>query len=176
MRRLLNMVRVLSTGLSVWFSMSLAVAADIAIPLGWRVPTASELSDDWRRSDVERYSSVIGDFNGDGLPDKAMLLISEKDGGLGLFAFLATRSGRFQSYKLDVINEGSWIEVMGIALVSPGEFKTACGKGYFRCKNGEPPKLNLRRDAVDYFKSGSANSYFVWDSRAGKFRRYWMSD
>ncbi len=43
---------------------------------------------------------------------------------------------------------------MGVDVAKPGEYKTACGKGYFACAEGEPAILRLNRPAIDYFKFG----------------------
>ena len=65
---------------------------------------------------------------------------------------------------------------MGINTVKPGEYKTVCGKGYFKCEKGEPEVLKLKRPAIDYFKFQSANSFFFWDDKTGDFKRIWISD
>jgi hypothetical protein len=65
---------------------------------------------------------------------------------------------------------------MGIKSAKSGKYKTACGKGYWDCKKGEPAELNLRMPAMDLFQYESANSFFVWDSKIKKFKRIWMSD
>lgn len=70
----------------------------------------------------------------------------------------------------------AWLKRMGIGLVKPGKFKTACNKGYWGCVPGEPEDLSLTTDAIDYFMFESANSFFFWDSRNNVFKRIWMSD
>ena len=64
----------------------------------------------------------------------------------------------------------------GIALVKPGRYEAACGKGYFDCKPGEPEILRLKRPAIEFFKYESASSIFFWDSKSQKFRQVWTSD
>jgi hypothetical protein len=68
------------------------------------------------------------------------------------------------------------IEAFGIELAKPGTYATACGKGYWDCKKGEPEELRLERAGIDFFKYESANSYFVWNAGKKKFDRIWMSD
>lgn len=65
---------------------------------------------------------------------------------------------------------------MGIDVAKPGEYKTACGKGYFACKKGESKILKLNRPAIDYFKLGSASSFFFWNDKTNSFKRIWISD
>jgi hypothetical protein len=63
-----------------------------------------------------------------------------------------------------------------IGLVPPGQYKTACGKGYWECESGEPEILDLKLPAIEFAKYESASSVFWWNRRAGAFRRTWISD
>lgn len=142
----------------------------------WRTPTKSELVDEtgWRKEDPNLYLAAKADFDGDGKQDVANLLINDKENKMGLFVELSSQPGR--KIKLDEIINKSWIEVMGVTIAKPGKYKTACGKGYLDCQKGEPETLNLKLSAIDYFKEGSANSFFIWDTKKKKFNRIWMSD
>jgi len=66
--------------------------------------------------------------------------------------------------------------VMGIRLAGTGTHETACGKGYFDCKPGEPEEVTLPHPAIDYFKEGGVNSFFYWNDAQQAFVRVWMSD
>jgi hypothetical protein len=153
----------------------------ITMPDGWRFPTAEELSDDVNRKDSPtKYAKAVADFNGDGINDEAVLLKSTKFSGEGLFVRLSDNQNGFKWIELDVIDWGKkYPKVnlsMGIDIAKPGEYKTACGKGYFECKEGEPEVLKLRRPAINYFRFESANSFFVWDEKTTGFKRIWISD
>ncbi len=65
---------------------------------------------------------------------------------------------------------------MGIDLVRPGNYQTACGKGYWDCEKDEPELLTLAGPAIDFFKTESANSFFFFDAATHRFRRVWISD
>ena len=69
-----------------------------------------------------------------------------------------------------------WVDSVGIDLVKPGEYKTACGKGYFDCASDEPEILKLKTDAIDYMVFERANAIFFWDPEANNFKKIWMSD
>lgn len=156
---------------------TLPVLADSTpLPRGWRMPTSSELGDDWRNVDPEKYSAIRGDFNGDGATDQAMLLMSLRGRGLGLFVFLSRKDRTLKVYTLDIIKDAALLRAMGIARVLPGQYRTACGKGYWACKKGEVPDVSIKHDAIDYFKTESASSYFYWDEHARGFKRVWISD
>lgn len=154
---------------------ALALADNMALPNGWRMPSKLELGADWRQRDTEKFSVATGDFNGDGVSDRAVLLVSQSGKRAGLYVFLSESAG-FKVYALDVRNSTKILPAMGIAKVIPGRYKTACGKGYWICKKNEPSELLIQHDAVEYFKTESASSYFYWDGQAKSFKRVWISD
>jgi hypothetical protein len=153
-----------------------ASAENMQLPSGWRTPTSAELNDNWRNKGADKYVIARGDFNGDGVIDQAMLLVSRRGQGLGLFVFLSQKDNTFKPYSIDVIKDVSFVRAMGIARILPGRYKTACGKGYWDCKKGEAPEISIEHDAIDYFKTESANSYFYWNKQAQAFKRVWISD
>ena len=143
---------------------------------GWRSPLKSELTLDSSLG-KERGDSLLraqADFNGDSKIDVANILINDKENKMGLFVELGGYPG--QCFQLDEINDKSWAEIMGISIAKPGNYKTACGKGYWKCKKNEPGELELKLPAIDYFKEGSASSFFIWDKKEKTFNRIWMSD
>lgn len=145
-------------------------------PQGWRVPVSSEINDDWRKKDINKYLIISGDFNDDGVNDEARILVREDGSGLGLFAFVSQADRIFKPYLLDEIKDMRFIHAMGIMKVSQGLYKTACGKGYWACGPNEVPEILITNDAIDYFKTESANSYFYWDKGGKTFKRIWISD
>lgn len=156
---------------------TLPVFADsMPLPPGWRMPTSSELNDDWRGNDPDNYSIIRGDFNGDGNIDQAMLLVSLRGRGIGIFVFLSQKNHTFRSYSINVMKDIAFLRAMGIAKVLPGQYKTACGKGYWECAKNEVPEISIKHDAIEYFKTESASSYFYWDEQRRIFKRIWISD
>jgi len=143
---------------------------------GWRKPTKTELAGhiDWRKESKTLYLTAEADFDGDGKKDTASLLVNDKKNKMGLFVILG-RSKTASPLLLDVM-EISHIQAMGIELAEPGEYETACGKGYFECKKGEPKVLKLKLPAINYFKEGSVSSFFYWDRKKKAFKRIWISD
>lgn len=152
-----------------------AFAGPIVLPTGWRLPTQEELSDDWRGGGSDKRAEITGDFNGDGKTDRAVLLMSKKNHALGLFVFFV-RSNGTHWHKLDEISDSRAIHAMGIEVVSRGKYKTACGKGYFPCKSGEPEIIQSEFDIINYFKTESANRYIFLDKHSMSFKKVWMSD
>ena len=154
---------------------------NIILPEGWRYPTTEELSDEPLRKDSPtKYIKVVADFNGDGINDEAYLVKSTKFSGEGLLVRLSDKQKGFRWLVLATTDWGKeYPKVnlsMGINIVEPGQYKTACGKGYYECKKGEPEVLKLKLPAIDYFKFESANSFFFWDDKTNSFKRIWISD
>ncbi len=143
---------------------------------GWRSPTKADLGDEigWRKEDPALYLAGSADFDGDGKQDSVCLLVNDKENRMGLFVQLSKQPRK--KIQLTEFEDKSWLKVMGVRIALPGKYKTACGKGYWACKKGEPESLNLKLPAIDYFQEGSANSFFIWDKKTRQFRRIWMSD
>jgi hypothetical protein len=176
MQLLVGVVKNVMIGIVLLTSATSVFAKNIELPSGWRAPIASELNEEWRSKDPNKYALVQGDFNGDGVEDQAMLLVSKQRHALGLFVFLSQKNQTFKKFLVDLIKDATQLQAMGIARVPPGRFKTACGKGYWKCKNKEAPEVSIQHEAIDYFKEESGNSYFYWDEQRKIFKRIWISD
>jgi len=147
-------------------------------PIGWSEPTSSDITDDMfkeRTGDPFGYLKAKADFNGDGIIDTAILLINDKNNKMGLFVSVSSGE-KFNIIQLAEMDDKTWVDAMGVSTVKPGKYKTACGKGYWECGKGIPEVLNLKYHAVNFFKFGSANSFFVYDKNLNEFKRIWISD
>lgn len=164
--------------LTILVSLSLLASCSNSksLPQGWKLPSSEELKDAWRNESESRYTIVRGDFNGDGIIDEAKLLVRKDGTGFGLFAFLYQKDHSFKIYQLDEMKDANLIRAMGIKKVSPNSYKTACGKGYWDCQKDEVPEITIKNEAIDYFKTESANSFFYWDVKTNTFKRIWISD
>jgi hypothetical protein len=145
------------------------------LPTDWRRPTSAEAEHEWRQKSQKRFLVVRGDFDSDGKPDAAELLVNASGSQFALFVRLAS-TGKWQS-----VNEPIDIKSFdrfGIDLVKPGKYKTACGKGYgdYACAHGEPDVLKLSAPAIDLFYTESSDSIFYWDQSSKAFRQILMSD
>jgi hypothetical protein len=151
--------------------------ATIVPPTGYRMPTDADYTGDWQdfRTRPTKPFTVRADLNGDGLQDEAWLLPATSPTGWALFAFLGSSTGQRPVIFLDT-NTSEPVQRMGISAVPPGKHQTMCGKGYEPCRPGEPSVLDLRLPAINLFVFESANSFFWWDSQAGRFQRTWISD
>ena len=150
---------------------------DGKIPAGYRLPDKA----DYTQEDQLRYKSnlpfeVAADFDGNGKNDTAVLLIKKDNSGWELFVYMRDSNDETDILSLAKANSKLPILTMGISLLDPGKIKTACGKGYWDCKPGEPPELNLENPGIQYFRFESASSVFYWDAGLGQFNRIWLSD
>lgn len=144
-------------------------------PKGWQRITQAEAADDWRQKSRTRYLLVKGDFDGDGKPDTAELLLNPSANQFALFVKLAS------SAKWQMLGEPFDVKVLdrfGINLVKPGKYQTACGKGYgdYACAHGEPNVLQLSAPGIGLFYTESSDSIFYWERKSRKFAEVLMSD
>jgi hypothetical protein len=146
-------------------------------PAGWKPATKSDYSDEdlsFRKNQVPNH--IEADFNGDGITDQAWILINTSKSLYGLFVFLGQKTGGHKMLTLDEHKRETEKLFMGISLWEPGQYKTACGKGYWECKDDETQILKLKTPGINFFAFESANSVFYWNSREDEFKRIWMSD
>ncbi len=175
------MLRINIILISLLFITACIAKDNTILPNGWRYPSVEELSDEPERGDSStKYIKVVADFNGDNTNDAAYLLKSTTFSGEGLFVQISDHQKGFTWLTLATIDWGNeYPKVnlsMGIDIANPGEYQTACGKGYFDCEEGEPEVIKLKLPGIDYFKFESANSFFYWDEQAKNFKRIWISD
>jgi hypothetical protein len=158
------------------FVASPPTVAKMMLPPGWEKPSANILAARWRSVDPARFAEARGDFDGDGLPDRAMLLMRRGGNLGGLWVYLTRRNAEPVALCLDSTSDETSVQELGVATVGPGTYRTACGKGYVACDSTETAELIVPHNAIRYFKNESAESYWLWTARVKTFRRHWMSD
>jgi hypothetical protein len=177
--------RVIPFGVCIFILLCISnVCAGIATPIiphGWRVPTSAELQDPndaWRKKDKNGYLKVESDFNGDGVIDEAKLLIYKKNGSrLALFAFVSQEDGSFKPFLLiEISDDPSNFRRLGIEKVSGGTYLTACGKGITDCGPGEPDKVIILYNGINFFQEDGASMYFYWDPAMKDFKKAYIDD
>lgn len=126
---------------------------NLKLPRGWRLPNLNEANDPWRAADPKKYITVKADFDGDGAPDEALILVREKDGLPALFVFLK-KDGGFPK-NLDGVDAGG--PPPNNATVRNGGIKVLTPSG-----DGAPP-------AIEYFVTGGGHIRYSWDKAAQAF-------
>ncbi len=165
LKRKLTLIRIATLFVVSILSWNLSFASEL--PTGWRFPTLDDLKDNFiRNQSVEKYIEASADFNGDNKEDYAYLVKSTTFSGEALLVKISGSQG----YDWVILNQIDWGEEypkvglsMGVSVVKPGDYKTACGKGYWACQKDEEPLLKLGLHAIDYFRFESAASIFYWD-------------
>jgi hypothetical protein len=162
-------------GICICLTVLSGLALAQELPSGWRRPISGEASGEWRQKSRARFLVVNGDFDGDGKPDTAELLVNPSSNKFALFVRLSS------TQKWQPVGESADIKALdrcGIDLVKPGEYKTACGKGYgdYACAHVEPDILKLSTPAIDFFYTESSDSIFYWDAGTKAFRESLISD
>ena len=166
--------------LVLFLALSVQVAFAVEPPAGWRTPAAKELAENpLRNESPTKNAEVVGDFNNDGTLDHAYIFKSTKFSGEGLVVSLSSPKG----FIWKVIKEINWGKehpnvdlVMGIDLAKPGDYKTACAKGYWECGPNEPEVLTLKTQSIWHFRFESAASIWYWDMKSSEFKQIWIRD
>lgn len=142
---------------------------EAALPEGWMRPKLAEFagSPDMQFRTGNDYLSARGDFNGDGRSDEALLALNRDKAVYGVFVVFS--SGEPIQLFERPINEASKI---GIAVVRPGIYDTACGKGYDIGTNCML-SIELKQDGVSVVVFESSEQYFYWDGQ--NFISEWIS-
>lgn len=171
--------------MSVWLLIVLATSS-LAAQAGaqsaqtwqssWRPPTAAELGSaedqKWRADDPARYLVLTGDFDGDGKPDEARLMVRSDGKAFALFVKLGASDA---ARKLDEFPDVSKLPAMGIKHVAPATYPTACARG-LDCAEDEPRYIILKHDAIDYFRHDQSNRYYYWNDSRHAFAQVQIND
>ena len=140
----------------------------------WRFPSEQDITGDWKifQNQIPRPYFVEGDFDGNGVDDEIWLVINTSSSGWQLIAIL---NGN-ESPKILVTAAEGTAQTFGIEKVQPGDYKTACGKGYWECSSNEPESLSLKQPGFRFFKFESASTIWYWDSTYNQFNEIAESD
>jgi hypothetical protein len=146
---------------------------------GYRLPGAHDIRDDW--AEYGNYvlnppHRVSADFNGDGMPDHAFILVSQRGYGVRLAALVSSEAG-YRAIKLQDFDAGNAYSQHRylVQVVPPGRYQTARGKGY-EAPAEDPDELVLEHPALDFIYTESANSYYCWDTKSRAFREILISE
>lgn len=144
----------------------------------WRAMTLA----DFKRTDqfgIRKESdgmvSATGDFDGDGTVDSAHLAQSTDGKTFGVVIILDAKPAKTV---IPYYTTASYDEIasQGIALAEPGEYQTACGKGYWTCAAGEPAKVTLTSPGIAFFTIESSSSVLMWDKAKKEFTMVPLDD
>lgn len=118
------------------------------------------------------YIKAEGDFNGDGIADKAEISKNTVTGQYSLIAYISGQQGGFTQHFIETGTLSDFAS-LGVTTKEPGALLTWCGK-QDDCKAGEPAEITLTNDAILLFTFESAGRLLVYEN--GSFQTVWISD
>jgi hypothetical protein len=167
-------------GVHLWLAvLALAGAApqERVMPEGWRPPTSREMERSRSRHAAEmglarsnQQFSVAGDFDADGLPDEAMILVNDRE---MKFAVFLDRGAGGPIVRLSDRMPLDLIWNHGLAVTAPGVYPTACGRGVGE-EEGCQKEVTLRAPGVSLMTYQAGVETFYWT--AGGFKLTTLSD
>jgi hypothetical protein len=153
-----------------------AAQASPTLPEGWERPTTADLAGpnlEFRKGKPGRYLVAEGDFDGDGVRDRAEILVNRISRTYAVYAF-ASKSPEPIELLDGRIKD---VQGVGISTAKPGRTKTLCGKGYDAkdpdCRRGVP-FVDIPLQSIEFFGFETSSSQFYWTGE--KFERVWTSD
>ena len=179
-RRIVHMLNRIAS-LSAVAALAVALSAPVPASAGersarWETVNFEELKklDEWRRASPTAFAKVSLDMNNDGLKDEATLVIDRGRHHSGLRVCLGRKEPRSPSNCHILVDDDleDAYDVMGLNVRAPGchlyntmnDLVDAGGR------------ICSRAQALEYYRVGSATSFFLYDQKTGRFNRYWDSD
>lgn len=159
-----------------------SVQTKFEVPYGYRLPTKSDITGDWKQFNAPNH--LEADFNGDGIKDEAYILPKEGSKlGYGVFVSINKANGgiqtgrKFQMFKL-TSRDDMPPQSFAIELQKPSNkiWETACGKGYWECEIGEPAEFQIKHPSIMFCYIESACTMYMWDSDKLAFKEIRFSD
>ena len=137
----------------------------------YHAPREEDLTGDW--AEHRQAWSAQADFTGDGVADLVAILPSNTPGGFAVVVLVGSTPGFREAL---VLEEQQWpAQGFGVAVVAPGRYKTAAGKGY-DIQGNDPPEVQLTTPAIERYHFESWSGLWYWDGKAQRFRWVQTSD
>ena len=137
-------------------------------PEGWRQATPADVDKVAARIGAgpadrapDQKLSVTADFDGDGKPDRASVVIHEARGRIGVFV---TRGAGGAAIKLSE-SELDQLPDTGLLILPPGSYETACGKGAGSASTPCRPKVVAKRPSLGVVDFEASEEIFIWNGK-----------
>lgn len=138
----------------------------LKLPEGWRLPNRQQATETWRNGIPGRGLSVTADFDGNGTPDLAYLLESEKDATLGVWVYM--NGDKRHGQLIEHGTQAAAVKTTGIREAKPGAHATPCGKAG-GCAPDQPKEIVLKNPAIDLFANQAGRQFLYWDDASKGF-------
>lgn len=128
--------------------------------------------DAWRSESNVGYLSARLDIDGDGREDKA-ILVTSADGAQSAVRICLNVVAPDVETRCHIVGKGPNVQsIMGLDKRAPSCFRFSENE-----RTGEKDGRDCAKaDVLEYFRFGSASSYFLFDPKTRTFDRYWISD
>ncbi|MFV5513795.1 hypothetical protein [Acinetobacter gerneri] len=140
----------------------------------WRVADQDDVIDDWARYDSP--NKIIDDFNSDGKPDIAQILLKEnsKTG----YSFVVKMGGKDSRQFVLESNNAIKPQSIAIELLEPSKevWESACEKGHWDCKSDEVRQFVISKPSIQFCYIESACNVYMWSDRNQNFIKIPISD
>lgn len=132
---------------------------------GWRFPDQQDFYGNWElyRKMIPVPYHVRADFNGDGLPDDAWILLKTDGPGWGLFVFLGQPGGQPDIIQL-AESTADDAQSRALQVAPPGHYLIID-------EFGKKKDVILTMPALNLFIYAGPNLFFYWDAATGGFRK-----
>jgi len=131
-------------------------------------------ADSWRKVSPTQFLSVNLDMNGDAIADVATLVVSSDQSRSAIKICFGNKSAAKSNEDCSIFATSENIaSVMGLDKKPAGCYE------YHEDDSGKPSsgkKRCSKNDVLEYFKFGSASSFFIYNQEMKTFDRYWDSD
>jgi len=144
-----------------------ALADDLALPAGWRAPSLEELG-----------VVAVADFNGDKLPDRAIVVKNARSKGGGVLLWLSDEKAGY-SWKVLHTHTSDVPYKSYVAVLAPGDYGVMC----VFTNEGCTPKEKLRSGFASIYycehdqgTNCGMKAVFVWNNKTKSFIRGMYGD
>ncbi|HVJ55457.1 MAG TPA: hypothetical protein VM689_23560 [Aliidongia sp.] len=137
-------------------SQSFAAGAEDLLPSGWHL------------SQLSKGNNIEADLSGAGHMERAVL-VTDGDHS-SVVAFIYGPDGMDPLKLFDTVHDP---RTLTLKLAPPGEYRTACAKGYLGCQNDEPESVVLDRPTLSF---SDENVEILFVLTKGAVKRIWLSD
>lgn len=148
----------------------------LQIGQGWREADVEDEINGWAEYDSKPYS-VVADFDNDGVEDIAKILLPKVlNKGVKIVAVVSNQNNPKQVVLEESIEFTPQEYTISLAEPSETVWESACGKGYYDCKEGEIARFKIRNPSIYMNYSESYATIFMWSHKNQEFINIPLTD
>jgi hypothetical protein len=142
-------------------------------PFAWRAPARADLEGPWRSADPTGFTVVHGDFDGDGRPDEARLVVAD---GEDYYAVVVTFSDGREQVAFRATPGAETVERKGLRVRRAGTYHGKCHIEPGTCEGHDTPvTVAIPHDGLELIDHGSTHGQlFHWSDRDRAFKWFYV--